>query len=378
MNKMLPTILTIILALPLVAQDKEEKDSSIIDAELINPLAEDAGEFLDLDLMETYGWKAYEAYQEGDYETSAKYYLAYLHYNTDDGGSIYNLACCYGLMGNAELAGKYLIRSIKAGFDDIEHVKNDPDFNPVRESELFAAVMDSLVMIADAAKAKEGKIVYIPADAYFKCHVQYPADFDPEKTYTLLVGLHGWGARPARFVQLWYRFGESPRFIYVAPQAPYAFEIEDMGYSWDTWIPDDSLLAADIGLKTEQYVLNVVDYFKDSYNIDNVFLTGFSQGGGYTYFIGLRNPDVFAGIMPLGGWMAVDWIGEETLTEAKDLPVFIGHGEQDMRVEFKTAKEAYKKLKKLKYDVTLFTFEGGHSVPEEECRALVEWMNTKR
>jgi len=378
MRKLLTVGLVLFLALPMTAQETEETDASFVNPELIDPYSEDAGEFLDLDLMEVYGWKAYQAYQDGDYEESAKYYLAYLNYNTDDGGTIYNLACCYGLMGNAELAGKYLIRSVKAGFEDLEHISNDPDFNPVRSSEGFSSIMDSLISIAAEEKAKEGQTVFIPSDAYFKSHVHFPADFETDKSYTLLVGLHGWGAKPENFVQLWYRFGDNPDFIYVAPQAPYAFELADMGYSWDTWIPDDSVKRYDLGLRTEQYVLNVVDHFKNTYKIDNVFLTGFSQGGGYTYYIGLRNPDVFAGIMPLGGWLADEWLGEGVLEEAKDLPVFIGHGEKDMRVEFEGAKKAYKMLKKLKYDVTFFTFDGGHSVPEEECKALVEWMINKR
>ena len=367
-------LLSLVLIIPVFAQEKDEKIAVPPEVQAIDPFAEDAGDILDVDIMKEYGMKAYEAYNAQDYELAAQYYLAYLGYDIGAAGAIYNLACCYGLLGKESLAAEYLSRSFKAGFDDIEHIKRDPDFDKVRESKTFAAVMDSIVTIVEEEKAKEGKIVYIPSDAYFKCHVQLPADFDPEKSHTLLVGLHGFGASPESFIRLWERFGENPDFIYAAPQAPYAFELGDMGYSWDTWIPDDSVKMADVSKRTEQYVLDVIDYFQNAYNINKVFLTGFSQGGGYTYMIGIKNHEVFDGIMPLGGWLDSEWIGEEKLKAAKDLPVFIGHGEKDKRVEFKAAKKAKKTLKKLGYDVTFFTFDGGHAVPEEECQALVEWM----
>ena len=137
-------------------------------------------------------------------------------------------------------------------------------------------------------------------------------------------------------------------------------------------------MTAEARLRSEEYVLNVVNHFKDTYNVNKVYLMGFSQGGGFTYSVGLKYYEIFDGIMPLGGWLDETWIGKDALEEAKDLPVFIGHGKEDKSVEFKAAKKARKTLKKLGYDVTFFTFDGGHSVPEEECKALVEWMSNKR
>jgi predicted esterase len=52
----------------------------------------------------------------------------------------------------------------------------------------------------------------------------------------------------------------------------------------------------------EQDILDAIDWAVSSFNIDpdRIYLTGFSMGGRGTYQIGLRNPDRFAAIAPLG------------------------------------------------------------------------------
>lgn len=52
----------------------------------------------------------------------------------------------------------------------------------------------------------------------------------------------------------------------------------------------------------EQDILDSIDWAIDRYNIDpdRIYLSGFSYGGRGAYLIGLRNPDLFAAIAPLG------------------------------------------------------------------------------
>ena len=98
------------LSSPIVAQDTQTQKGVDIDwthPETIEPLLKGIGDFLDVELN-TYRKKARDAYQSGKYEESAKYYLALLRYDIHDAISIYNLACCYGLMGEEALATKYL------------------------------------------------------------------------------------------------------------------------------------------------------------------------------------------------------------------------------------------------------------------------------
>ncbi|MBD3285238.1 hypothetical protein GF359_02430 [candidate division WOR-3 bacterium] len=349
------------------------RDSGYIDPSTIDPVAEGATDFLDVNISQ-YAKTAYEAYEQGDYEKSAQYYLALLRYDVTQAVAIYNLACCYGLMGEVELAARNLQRAFSAGYRDIKHILKDPDFDNVKDDPRFSEVLDSLTSLMDEKYVIPNEIIYNPASIQSKCLIQLPSNFDSTKSYPLVVGLHGWGSNAEGFLRLWNVFDE-PEFIFAIPQAPYAFPVgKELGYSWEEWIPDDKELTLQARSQSEDYVMQVVQKLEDSHNVEKTFLMGFSQGGSFTYSIGIKNHESFDGIIPLGGWLDEDWLDSQTLAAATELPIFIGHGKDDERVSFKKAKDAKKLLEKLGYDVTFYTFKGGHSVPEEETEAMIMWI----
>jgi len=366
-----------LLAAPVaLAQDDEDEevDLSWADADSIDVYDESVGDFLDYetDALERAAW---EAYGDEDWELAARFYLAYLQYNVSDGGNIYNLACCYGLMGEAELAAMYLDRAVDAGFTDIGHISWDPDFDPVRETDVFSETFDSIVEAAEVEEAKKGEMIYSLAPTFLPCRIMLPEDYDPEENYTLLIGLHGYGASPDSFIQLWERF-DDPDFIYISPQAPYPFSVgNDIGYSWDTWHEDNEDFLPQVTTLTEMYVSSLVKSMSEQFNIDSVYLMGFSQGCGYTYMAGIHHHEQFDGLICFGGWLDTDWITDENLEAATDLRVFIAHGTSDRMVEFESGTAARDLLLDKGYDVTFHEFDGAHRVPEEALQAAQAWMN---
>jgi len=378
MNPMLNrTVLTAFLcaclALPALAQGPggvaaDTENPCVV----LDPMAPDAGDFLDTDLREL-GRRAYEAYQAGEYDSAAACYLELLCRNITDAGSIYNLACCYGLMGEPELAGTYLRRSFKAGFDDIEHAQEDPDFENVRGKEVFDAVVDSIAAAFESRKTELGETVWIRHSSYRPCHVRVPEGFDPEQEHVLVLGLHGYGANPESFVGLWDRF-DNPDFIYAALQAPYPFSVgSELGYSW-TMRLEDKELGRKARLMSESYVVETVRELARKYKVSGAYLLGFSQGCGMAYTIGIRNHGLLKGIICFAGWLDAEWLGETAMQEARDLRVFIAHGKDDQVVEFEVGTKARDELKKLGYDVTFVEFDGAHRVAAEPLRKAQEWM----
>lgn len=87
---------------------------------------------------------ATQAYHDGEYQKAADLYIQYMQYDIKNGSVCYNLACCYGLLANDSLATKYLRYAYDNGFTNIEHIKNDPDFEKVRESEIFSKLIKKL------------------------------------------------------------------------------------------------------------------------------------------------------------------------------------------------------------------------------------------
>jgi len=366
--RFIPIIFLISLIISQSAYSAETKDVDSIN--IYDPIA---GDFLDVNLEEL-SKSAFDAYNAADYEKAAKYYLALLKYDIGDSASIYNLACCYGLLGDEKLAAKYLERAVKSGFEDIGHIKQDPDFDKVRGKTEFDNVVNGLESIIAEKEKELGKTVFIDAPALFKCYVHLPENYDPEKKYPLVVGLHGYGSNPERFITLWKRFG-NPDFIYATPQAPYPFGTgSELGYSWNTGGPEEEKIGDRSTEMAEEYITRVVMDLHKRYKVSDTYLMGFSQGCGFAYQAGIKHYELFKGLICFGGWLDPEWIGEDVINEAKGLRVFIAHGRNDRMVEFKAGTDARDYLKDHGYDVTFYEFDGAHQVPEDACRAMIEWM----
>ena len=371
MRKVLLFILIFFISIPIVAQDSKKENDSL-QIELINPFQEDAGNFLDVDLN-YYQWKAFNEYQNRNYMKSAQYYLTLLKYDIQNANSIYNLSCCYGLLGKDTLAAKYLKRAIKAGFDNFNHILKDPDFDNVREKEYFTSTLDSISSKIEEKKKLSGEVTYTKFPILLKYRINKPKDYDPNKSYPLIIGLHGYGSNPDRFMKLWKDLSES-ECIYVVPQAPYPFSVgKDIGYSWYLRI-DDKEISENSKEMSEQYIVDIVQELSEKFNTINIYLLGFSQGAHFTYNIGIEYPHLFKGIVPIGGWIEEDCLDDEILKKAKVLPILIAHSSQDKIVKYENALKAKDLLEKYGYNVTFFEFDGGHTVPAEVIKEAVQWL----
>ena len=354
------------------AVNKPSFTDTNVTLELLDPMQEDAGDFLDTNVMELQK-KAFEAYQKQHFEEAARLYLTLLQYNIRDANSIYNLACCYGLLGQQELASKYLVRSVKAGFNDIGHVKKDPDFDRVRGTKTFDDVVVSIEMKMNNMKKDEGKLEYYNGTILLKSRIHFPEDYNENESYPLLVGLHGYGDNLDNFSWQWKKV-DDPKFIYITLQAPYAISSSDkMGYSWNIWC-DDKEFSNRVSSQTESYIADAVKKMKQDYNISSVYLMGFSQGAGFTYTTAIPNHKLFDGIICYGGWLDMDRLTKETISAAKDLRVFIVHGKNDRIVIPESATIARDKLIENGYSVEYVEFDGGHQIPKDVFNESIEWM----
>jgi predicted esterase len=355
------------------AAETAAADSALSIQEGIDPLREDAGDFLDFDLAQARAL-AFQAYQQQDYEEAARRYLIVLRQNIDDATSIYNLACCYGLMGEAALAAKYLQRAADAGFENLTHLMRDHDFDRVRGQEVFDAAVEAVAAQLLATRAEGGRIMYLGAPSLLPCRVRAPEDLDPEKSYRLVVGLHGVGDNPKRFIERGGNFG-LPECIFVVPQAPYAYQTTTgIGYSWWLSAPQEEQVKDESIALSSDYVADMVDKLRDLYRISEVYLFGFSQGAAFSYQVGIRNPDLIDGIISFGGWLDTDRLTDDMIEWAKSLRVFIAHGRQDEANRFIRAEEAVDILSEHGYDVTFYPFDGGHELAADALRAATEWL----
>jgi phospholipase/carboxylesterase len=342
----------------------------------INALAPNAGDFLDFPL-DSMRRAANSAYQAAHYEEAAGFYLAALEHDITSANDIYNLACCYGLLKKDTLAATYLTRAVRAGFDDIEHARVDPDFDSVRSSPVFSAAIESSAVSAKRTADLKGKPLAVGAETFQTCYVRLPEGFDSTKTYPLLVGLHGYGGNPESFAGLYERAGK-PQLIYAVLQAPYAMAAGGTpGYSWVTWNESDSTVQRRSSLMSSDYVAEACRKLAEQYHVSGTWLLGFSQGCGMAYLTGIRHHDLLKGIIGFGGGFDTLRFSPAELEAAKGLRVFSSHGSDDRVVEPKYGVDSREFLKRKGFKVTFVGFKGGHAVPEAPLKEAMKWMEAK-
>ncbi|TKJ43901.1 hypothetical protein CEE36_01945 [candidate division TA06 bacterium B3_TA06] len=172
--------------------------------------------------------------------------------------------------------------------------------------------------------------------------IELPDDFDTSRTYPLIVALHGFGDRMSSYVGTARSFYPADA-IGLYPETPFPFERDDgeLGWAWYMWgTPEFHKATVE---QSTRWVLQCIQQVKEDYPVDprKVFLYGFSQGGMMTYEVGIRYPELFRGLIPVGGWFEVEIDSIHPLdSAASSLAVRALHGAYDNVVDFADGKAA--------------------------------------
>ncbi len=331
-----------------------------------DPMDIHAGDFLDLSPRE-FLVSAAEAYGNGEWYQAATEYLNALEIDPSNSNSMFNLACCYGLMGEDELASRYLRRAYAAGFTDLEHINWDPDFDSVRDMPVFSALLDSLNTAATEENHRLGELHWFDAVESFYYRVRFPEGFNPPTEVPLVIGLHGLGSSPDNFMRIWESIDE-PNFIFVVPQAPYP--IGEDAFSWyrgnggtEEW--GHSLLLAG------NYVLKLTEHLQNEYPVSDIYLFGFSQGACLSLYTGIKNPEIFNSIIAASGWLEEDLISANQLHSPTDMRIELIHSPEDRGVPFEDAQRAVSVLSLAGWNANLHVITGGHLVDMEALNLIL-------
>jgi predicted esterase len=152
-----------------------------------------------------------------------------------------------------------------------------------------------------------------------------PKAIEQDKNLPFLIVLHGKGVDQ----DAWFKYtpvkehAEKRRYIVAAPHGRGDYFYRGAG---------------------EQDVLDIIDVVKREYPVDpdRVYLMGHSMGGWGSWWIGLRNPDIFAAICPMAAFTPM-----ELLPNALHLAPFIIHDKDDPIVSVEHSRRAERELKRL-------------------------------
>jgi pimeloyl-ACP methyl ester carboxylesterase len=192
----------------------------------------------------------------------------------------------------------------------------------------------------------------------FSYGLYVPESYRPDKTYRLVICLHGAGFTGDTYLERWQtRLGEG--YILACPTLP-------MG-NWWTRTAEDLVLAT-------------IRAVEARYRVDpnRVFLTGMSNGGIGAYLIGAHHASRFAAVVPMAA--GLDDILMPFLENFRQTPLYIIHGRQDQVMPVSLSRVIDEALTELGYlhvyreHDRMHPMAGGHFFPREELPDLIAWL----
>ncbi|QLG46653.1 carboxylesterase family protein [Costertonia aggregata] len=179
-----------------------------------------------------------------------------------------------------------------------------------------------------------------------KYYLYFPKDYEVKKDgkFPLLLFLHGGGESGAAIETIksngppkLIAEGRDFPFLVLAPQNPYQKKW------WNTRSVNQLLNAI---IKTHRV------------DLDRIYITGLSRGGGAAWEMAVQYPEKFAAMAVVCGMAPVpyaSWID-------KDLPIWVFHGDQDESIPISESIEMVNKLKEMGRNIKFTIYEGvGHN-----------------
>jgi pimeloyl-ACP methyl ester carboxylesterase len=183
-----------------------------------------------------------------------------------------------------------------------------------------------------------------------------PENYSPTQKWPLVICLHGGYGAGDEYIWTWLRPARTKGYILLSPKS--------LGNTW-------SMTMNSIDTRS---VMAMFDEVTRDYAIDaaRIYLTGLSDGGIFTYIMGLERHELFAGIAPVAGalHMAVDPMLR--MGTGKEVPLFVIHGVHDFIFPVTFTRQTNELLNQIGYNLKYEELpEWGHALPYSINETLV-------
>ena len=186
-----------------------------------------------------------------------------------------------------------------------------------------------------------------------------PETYNAAQSLPLVVAMHGGSGNGGAFLWSWVREARTRGLIVIAPTA-----------SGSTW----SLMEPEVdGPNIDRMVEEVAS----RWNIDSTrkLLTGMSDGGTFTYVLGLRSDCRFTHLAPVAAAFHPMMMTFADPNRVRDLPVHIVHGTQDWMFPPEIARSAQLSLEQAGAAVIYREIADlSHTYPRDENGAILDWF----
>ena len=238
---------------------------------------------------------------------------------------------------------------------------------PVRMLKIYLSLLITLAcvtnLIAEEPELVTGQICmrsydFEDADKEMEYALYVPDGYDAEKSYPLMVALHGLNSNPRQILSY-------PGFTELAQKNGYILAAP-MGYNKKGWYGGRGQTSPrwdpmNLGELSEKDVMNVLEIVRDEFNVDSkrIYLMGHSMGGGGTWHIGINYPDRWAGLAPIA---PATFRSPDNLAKIKTTPVILVQGDKDRLVPVQGARRWAAKMEELGMTHTYIEVKDGNHI----------------
>ncbi len=185
-------------------------------------------------------------------------------------------------------------------------------------------------------------------DTHAAYSLYIPEYYTPQRSWPLIVCLHGGYGHGNEYIWTWLRPAKSKGYLLLSPKS--------VGPTWSALHPPVDIRS----------ILAMLEEVCTTYAVDRhrIYLTGLSDGGIFTYLLGIAQAQLFAGIAPIAGELhpMVDPLLRQK--QGRAVPLLIVHGAKDFIFPVQSVRSAQQLLAKLGYDVTYHELaDWGHAYP---------------
>jgi poly(3-hydroxybutyrate) depolymerase len=223
------------------------------------------------------------------------------------------------------------------------------------------AILDTLADSPTFARIQARTYDFKDAGIPMSYEVFVPSKYDRSRPTPLIVALHCLGSDAHHMIRYegLTELAEAGGYIVVAP----------MGYNSRGWYGsrgtgrasergDAATDPANLGELSEKDVMKVLAMVRQEFNIDarRMYLMGHSMGGGGTWYLGIKHPELWAALAPAAPAI---YTSADALSAITKTPVIVVQGDQDALVSVETTRKWVAKMKELGMKHTYIEVPGG-------------------
>jgi phospholipase/carboxylesterase len=208
-------------------------------------------------------------------------------------------------------------------------------------------------------------------------HYRMRASKSPEPSPLVLL-LHGYGSNEDDLFSIAPLI--DPGLSVASVRAPHA--LGPGAFAWfDIDFTQSAIrMDADEALRSRDRAIGIISELLSSYRVDisQVYLIGFSQGAVIAAAIGLKRPDLIAGIVMMSGAVLAESLMDAApMAELEGLNMLVVHGRQDPVLPVELARSSKQVLGALPIDLTYCEFDMGHQVTDESLYTVLDWLRIR-